>query len=137
MSAACVTSFKRPPIQWAPFPREVALAELAKRYFTSHGQATVQDYAWWSGLPVGSASAGIDMSNAHLVTAVIDGHSGSITLKCTGCRSRPSGMMMWFSICAFFRRPDAQQRRPGLRVQRARLELDADAAKRLEGVASG
>lgn len=30
--------------------REEALAELAKRYFTSHGPATLQDFIWWSGL---------------------------------------------------------------------------------------
>lgn len=29
---------------------EQAVAELAKRYFTSHGPATVADFAWWSGL---------------------------------------------------------------------------------------
>lgn len=30
--------------------REEALAELARRYFTSHGPATTRDFAWWSGL---------------------------------------------------------------------------------------
>ncbi|QEC52772.1 winged helix DNA-binding protein [Anseongella ginsenosidimutans] len=34
------------------FPREEALALLAERYFTSHGPATIQDLAWWSGLPL-------------------------------------------------------------------------------------
>ena len=29
---------------------EEALAELARRYFTSRGPATLQDYIWWSGL---------------------------------------------------------------------------------------
>jgi hypothetical protein len=29
---------------------EEALAELATRYFTSHGPATDKDFAWWSGL---------------------------------------------------------------------------------------
>ncbi|NMH29220.1 winged helix DNA-binding domain-containing protein [Flavobacterium silvaticum] len=32
------------------FSREEALAELAKRYFTSHGPATLLDFMWWSGL---------------------------------------------------------------------------------------
>lgn len=31
-------------------PREQAVAELACRYFTSHGPATLNDFAWWSGL---------------------------------------------------------------------------------------
>lgn len=30
--------------------REESLAELAKRYFSSHGPATLHDFAWWSGL---------------------------------------------------------------------------------------
>jgi hypothetical protein len=36
----------------APLARDEALAELTRRYFTSHGPATVQDFAWWSGLTV-------------------------------------------------------------------------------------
>jgi len=32
------------------YSREESLAELAKRYFTSHGPATVDDFKWWSGL---------------------------------------------------------------------------------------
>lgn len=32
--------------------RGEAIAELARRYFTSHGPATLQDFHWWSGLPV-------------------------------------------------------------------------------------
>jgi hypothetical protein len=35
-----------------PAGRENALAELGRRYFSSHGPATMQDFAWWSGLPV-------------------------------------------------------------------------------------
>lgn len=39
--------------------REEAQAELARRYFTSHGPATLRDYVWWSGLPVADARAGL------------------------------------------------------------------------------
>lgn len=43
------------------FSREEALAELARRYFTSHGPATIQDFIWWSGLPVKDAKNGLEM----------------------------------------------------------------------------
>ncbi len=31
-------------------PREEALAELARRYFTTHGPALLADFAWWAGV---------------------------------------------------------------------------------------
>jgi hypothetical protein len=40
-------------------PREEALAELARRYFTSHGPASERDFAWWSGLTLTDARAGL------------------------------------------------------------------------------
>jgi hypothetical protein len=44
---------------WVPEPRELsgeeALRELAIRYFTGHGPATVHDFSWWSGLTVTEA----------------------------------------------------------------------------------
>jgi hypothetical protein len=42
-------------------PRDEALAELTRRYFASHGPATLRDYVWWSGLTVRDAKAGIGM----------------------------------------------------------------------------
>jgi hypothetical protein len=41
--------------------RDEALAELTRRYFASHGPATLRDYVWWSGLTVRDAQAGIGM----------------------------------------------------------------------------
>jgi hypothetical protein len=55
--------------------RDEALAELAKRYFTSHGPALLQDYVWWSGLTVAEARAGIDGAAAHLVGEVVEGRT--------------------------------------------------------------
>ncbi len=48
-----------------PIRREEALAELALRYFTSHGPATLQDYAWWSGLGIGDAKLGIEANSSN------------------------------------------------------------------------
>jgi Protein of unknown function (DUF1006). len=39
--------------------REEARAELVRRYFTSHGPATLRDFAWWSGLTLADARAGV------------------------------------------------------------------------------
>lgn len=36
-----------------------ALAELTRRYFTSHGPATLRDFNWWSGLTMAQARRGI------------------------------------------------------------------------------
>ncbi len=42
-----------------PLARDAALAELTRRYFSSRGPATVQDFAWWSGLTIKDARAGV------------------------------------------------------------------------------
>ena len=50
-----------------PIDRDAALAELARRYFSSHGPATLRDYVWWSGLTVRDAKAGIELAASSLV----------------------------------------------------------------------
>ena len=56
--------------EWAPaakgMDRAVALAELATRYFTSHGPATLRDFIWWSGLKAADARAGLESAAARL-----------------------------------------------------------------------
>src|SRR5262249_11505730 len=59
--------------QARPRDREDALAELTRRYFTSHGPATLRDYVWWSGLTMGDARAGVEMLKKTLVEEVVDG----------------------------------------------------------------
>ena len=51
--------------------REEALCELARRFFQSHGPATLKDYAWWSGLTVADAQAGIEGSLPALAREVV------------------------------------------------------------------
>jgi hypothetical protein len=55
--------------------REAALAELARRYFTSHGPATLQDFIWWSGLLTRDARAAIELASPHLVHERVDERS--------------------------------------------------------------
>jgi hypothetical protein len=65
--------------EWAPkarkMARDEALAELAKRYFTSHGPATLQDFVWWSGLRTADARAGLEMAKSHLAQHANDGQT--------------------------------------------------------------
>src|SRR6185369_15820518 len=42
--------------------REEGLAELARRYFRSHGPATLQDFIWWSGLTASDARHAIELA---------------------------------------------------------------------------
>jgi hypothetical protein len=53
-----------------PAPEE-ALAELCRRYFTSHGPATVHDFAWWSGLTLTEARRGLADARPHLASLQI------------------------------------------------------------------
>jgi hypothetical protein len=55
--------------------RDEALAEFARRYFTSHGPATLQDFVWWSGLMVADARAGLEMGTSQLMHEVVDGQT--------------------------------------------------------------
>lgn len=74
--------------EWSPpsgkIPeRDEALAELAGRYFTSHGPATLRDFAWWSGLVAADARAGLEMVESQFVREEIGGqvywHAASAT----------------------------------------------------------
>lgn len=51
-------------------PQE-ALRELGRRYFTSHGPATIYDLAWWAGLKVAEARRAVDLAKDELVDARI------------------------------------------------------------------
>ena len=56
-----------------PRDRDEALAELAQRYFRSHGPALAQDFAWWSGLTVADAQLAITLSAPNLLHETVDG----------------------------------------------------------------
>ena len=57
--------------EWVPSSRDLAgdeaLRELALRYFTGHGPATLRDFAWWSKLTLASARAGLALAADVLV----------------------------------------------------------------------
>jgi hypothetical protein len=63
----------------APAPRrvdrEAALRELALRYLTGHGPATDRDLAWWAGLTLADARAGIAAAADGLERLDLDGRT--------------------------------------------------------------
>jgi hypothetical protein len=65
--------------EWVPAARSLkrddALAELARRYFESHGPATLQDFVWWSGLKTTDARAGLEAAEPNLLREVVDGRT--------------------------------------------------------------
>jgi hypothetical protein len=65
--------------EWArtagPRPRDESLGELARRYFSSHGPATVHDFAWWSGLTLTEARAATELARASLEHDELDGRT--------------------------------------------------------------
>jgi Winged helix DNA-binding domain len=65
--------------EWVPhtihYARDEALAALALRYFTSHGPATLRDFAWWTGLLMEDARAGFEAVKLHLVEETVAGKS--------------------------------------------------------------
>ena len=63
--------------EWLPrshsLPRSEALAILVRRYFTSHGPASVKDFVGWSGLSVADAKAGLADNADTLVARKLGG----------------------------------------------------------------
>lgn len=61
--------------EWVPATRsparEEALGELASRYFTSHGPATLQDFVWWSGLTAADARQALELAAPGLAQEVV------------------------------------------------------------------
>ena len=53
------------------FTKDEALALLGKKYFTSHGPATLADFVWWSGLPITDARKALEMNKANLISETI------------------------------------------------------------------
>jgi hypothetical protein len=62
--------------EWLPdatrVSREEALGLLARKYFTGHGPATVQDLAWWSGLTLGDVKKGLESVKSEFEQLAID-----------------------------------------------------------------
>lgn len=80
--------------EWIPdtrrLERDVALAALAQRYFTSHGPATLRDFTWWAGITVQDAEGAIDGARRHLIRESVEGHEYWMEARRAGLRRSTS-----------------------------------------------
>lgn len=80
--------------EWIPrcrdLDRDEALAELARRYFTSHGPATLQDFMWWAGITAKDAAVAIEGAQGPLVREVIEGRTYWMAARRASIRSARS-----------------------------------------------
>ena len=56
-----------------PRDRDEALLDLTRRYFATRGPATLQDFAWWSGLTVTDGKRGVEAAATFLARETLDG----------------------------------------------------------------
>ena len=57
------------------FDRDAALAQFVRRFFVSHGPATLRDFVKWSGMTASDAGAGLEAVRADLNHEVVDGRT--------------------------------------------------------------
>ena len=78
--------------------REAALAELAGRYFTSRGPATVHDFAKWSGLTLSDARRGLEAVSSDLRQEAVDGRAYWLSRSSSATRKETSPTAHLLSI---------------------------------------
>lgn len=65
--------------EWVPLTKrhlpEEPLAELAGRYFSSHGPASVRDFMWWAGTTLTEARRVVEMVKSRLTSVEVDGET--------------------------------------------------------------
>jgi Winged helix DNA-binding domain len=66
-----------------------ALAELTRRYFTSHGPATIKDFSWWSSLTAAQIKRGLELVGSALVSETVDRHTFWFAPSASPPRDRP------------------------------------------------
>jgi Winged helix DNA-binding domain len=72
-----------------PISRDDSLAELARRYFCSHGPATLRDFAWWSGLAAADAEVARESVARELDAITIDKQTYWQAAGTTAARTKP------------------------------------------------
>jgi hypothetical protein len=88
--------------EWIPSPRRLdrdeALRELAMRFFTGHGPATVADLARWAGLTLSDARAGLAAARPELALVEVEGVDHFLDPRTpdalAGCRTDARGVFL-------------------------------------------
>jgi len=84
--------------EWIPtsriLDRDEALAALAARYFRGHGPATSRDFAWWSGLTLRDARAGIAMAASSLAEETINGAAYIVSRESAAASDAARGVFL-------------------------------------------
>jgi hypothetical protein len=75
-----------------PLARDEGAAELALRYFSTRGPATLGDFTWWSGLAPSEARAGLEAITSKLV---VDGAGSRTTWSAGGRRTKVRSPAAW------------------------------------------
>jgi hypothetical protein len=88
--------------EWIP-PRksltvDESLHQLALKYFIGHSPATVNDYAWWTGLTIGEAKRSIESAQSALTSVVIDKQVYWMSNETSGAKltSPQVALLSWF-----------------------------------------
>jgi hypothetical protein len=76
------------------FDRDRALAEAVRRFFSSHGPATVKDFTWWSYLTVADARRGLELAGDGLESTVLDGRTYWSAAETTPRRTAPRAHLL-------------------------------------------
>ncbi len=82
------------PVSQRHMSREESVVELAKRYFTARGPATVQDFMWWSGLTAVEAKAGLAANSASLRSENYNGRDYWFAIGTQTPSEIPRGMLL-------------------------------------------
>lgn len=74
--------------------KDASIGELAARYFTTRGPATVYDFAWWSGLTVTQAQRGLEMNKHRFDHTIARGQAYWFPAGLEPARRRPSVFLL-------------------------------------------
>lgn len=84
--------------EWIPPVKEKApdetMAAFTLRYFTSHGPATIQDFAWWTGLSATEAKAAHELVKSSLVSETIEDITYWMTNDSAGIKTKSAGVYL-------------------------------------------